>query len=159
MHNAKSKVIRLAQYEELQSVSQLMQTIFRLKMQGQYTKEGKENFEKLIALSALEKRYLEDNLFYIYIQDEDIKGMIEIESPCHIAFLFSSIEKQGIAKALCETALERNNEDICTVGAFSDAIDFYKKIGFVKVGDENTINGMNFTLMAKANPLHKNIQK
>lgn len=142
-------LIRLAEYEELQSICSLMKSVFKNKMQDYYTDEGIASFGVLVSLKSLQKRFLNNNLFYIYIKDEDIKGVIELESPCHIAFLFSALEKKGIAKDLCNFALKNNKEDICTVGAFSQSIAFYKKLGFIEVAEEKSLNGMTFTLMAK----------
>lgn len=142
-------MIRLAKYEELAKVSELMLDVFKKKMLSQYSAQGKKIFEKLISLSSLEKRFLSDNLFYIFIEDENIKGVLELEIPCHIAFLFVKEERKGIARKLCQKSLEQTSEEIYTVGAFASAVNFYKKIGFVEVSEERLVNGMCFTLMAK----------
>jgi Acetyltransferase (GNAT) domain len=141
--------IRLAEYDELKKLSQLMLEIFDLKMKEKYTSEAEASFVKEIALSSLEKRYLQDSLFYISIEDEEIKGVLELERPCHIAFLFVKEERKGIAKSLCAHALSNCKEEVCTVGAFKDAIEFYQKLDFMILSQEDSTSKLPFTLMAK----------
>ena len=143
------KSIRLAEYNELKLISQLMFNIFEEKMKDRYSIQGVENFKMQIKLTSLQKRFLADNIFYIYVQDGNIKGVLELERPCHIAFLFSKEPLKGIAKSLCLSALNETHEEICTVGAFKDAIGFYEKMGFVKISEEELIHEMPFTLMAQ----------
>jgi len=143
-------MIGLAKYEDLNTVSLLMQDVFEKKMKASYSSQGQECFSGLISLSAIQKRFLEGNLFYISIDDTDIKGVLEIEKPCHIAFLFIHEEGQGLGKELCSFALKESAELLCTVGAFKESIGFYKALGFVEVAKENTTQVMQFTLMAKS---------
>ena len=145
----KIKNIRLAEYNELALISQLMCELFHTKMQASYSKEGRKNFEAQIELAALQKRFLEENLFYIYIDYDDIKGVLELEKPCHIAFLFVKDERKGVGKNLCTIALENSTEEVCTVGVFEGAIGFYEKLGFIEVLEKKIFNAMEFTLMAK----------
>jgi len=145
----KTMLIRLAKHYELKRLSQLMLEIFNLKMKEKYTSEAKASFVKEIALSSLEKRYFQQNLFYISIEDDEIKGVLELERPCHIAFLFVKEERKGIAKSLCAHALSNSKEEVCTVGAFKDAIEFYQKLDFIILSQEDSTSKLPFTLMAK----------
>ncbi|PHR54260.1 MAG: hypothetical protein COA44_13650 [Arcobacter sp.] len=142
-------MIRLGEYEDLETIAQLMLDIFEQKMQAKYTKEGQCSFKELISLNSLQKRFLSNNIFYIYTKDKDIKGVIELESPYHIAFLFSKEVHKGIGKSLCEHAFKNTKEDICTVGAFEEALGFYKKLGFIEVSETKTFHDLPFTLMAR----------
>ena len=143
--------IRLAQYEDLESIAHLMLEIFEDRMQVKYSLEGRTVFKELISLSSLQKRFLSNNLFYISTDDGFIKGALELEKPCHIAFLFVQQERRGVGKALCTFALEKSTQEICTVGAFEEAIGFYEGLGFVQVAQEKKINNIAYTLMAKTN--------
>lgn len=142
--------IRLAEYDELKKLSQLMLEIFELKMKEKYTVEAQASLLEEIALPSLQKRYLQENPFYISIEDEEIKGVLEIERPCHIAYLFVKEEKKGIAKSLCLHALSNCKEEVCTVGAFKDAVGFYKKLDFIILSQEDSTSKLPFTLMAKS---------
>lgn len=126
-----------------------MLDIFDLKMKATYASEAEASFVNEIALSSLEKRYFQDSLFYISIEDEEIKGVLELEMPCHIAFLFVKDERKGIAKSLCAHAFSDCNEEVCTVGAYKDAIEFYHKLDFMILSQEESAGKLPFTLMAK----------
>ncbi len=142
-------MIRLAEYEELAVLSRLMKDLFSSKMQESYSEEGKSSLGLQLELSALQKRFLGKSLFYLYYDNGDIKGVLEIESPRHIAFLFVKEEGRGIAKALCNRAFGNMGEGVSTVGAFGKAIGFYTAMGFEKVSEEKIFHGIPFTLMAK----------
>lgn len=143
-------MIRLAEYEDLEGIAQLMYFVFQQKLQDSYSDKGRSNFLELISLSSLQKRFLSQSTFFISVDEDNIEAMIEIEEPCHIAFLFSKIENRGLARSLCEYALNEQEEEICTVGSVKGAIGFYKKLGFIQVGDETIAHDMSFTLMAKS---------
>jgi len=138
-----------AEFESLLKVSELMLEVFHEKMQTDDSEVGRKNFKEQIVLSSLEKRFLNNSLFYIFEDNEGMKGVLELEHPCHISFLFVKREHEGIASALCDTALKNSDEDICTVGAFSPSIGFYKRLGFIEVAPTKIIHEMKFTLMAR----------
>ena len=138
MFPEKTMQIRLAEYDELVKISQLMLEVFDLRMKDKYTLEEQTSFLNEIELNSLQKRYLQEDLFYIYIEDEEIKGVLELERPCHIAFLFVKEERKGIARGLCLHALSNSKEEMCTVGAFKDAIEFYKKLAFMILSQEDS---------------------
>jgi len=142
-------MIRLAQYEELPKIAELMLDVFNTKMRSLYSEDGQVSFSQLISLSSLEKRFLSHNSFYIFIENEDIKAVLELEDPCHIAFLFVGDEGKGLGKSLCLKAIENTSEEVCTVGAWSAAVSFYKKLGFIEIAEEKVVNEMPFILMAK----------
>jgi len=143
--------IRTAQYEDLEIISVLMLEVFESRMQEKYSDAGKKAFKELISLSSLQKRFLSDNLFYMSMDGALVKGVLELEKPCHIAFLFIKQERKGLGKELCSFALEKSLEEVCTVGAFEDSIGFYEHLGFSQVSKEAKVHDMAFTLMAKAN--------
>lgn len=143
--------IRLAQFDELESISVLMLEVFQTHMQKKYSDEGQKAFIELIALSSLKKRFLSGNLFYISLDKNYIKGVLELEKPCHIAFLFVKEPGEGRGKGLCSYALEKSSQEACTVGAFEDSIGFYESLGFMKISEKRKANDMEFTLMAKVN--------
>ena len=144
--SAEDIMIKKAEYMDLGLISLLMHTVFMTKMQSHYGEEGKKSFLEQIELASLQKRFLQGNVFYI---SENMTAVLEVEAPCHIAFLFVQEEEQGFGKALLSQALKDTAQDICTVGAFEEAIGFYRKVGFKTISDEKIFHGMAFTLMAK----------
>jgi len=138
--------MRIAKYEELESISLLMNELFYAQMQEAYTNEGQEVFLAQITQLSLEERFRNRSVFYI---DETINTVLEIEGNSHIAFLFSKEKGQGNAHKLCNYAFKKLSDGILTVGAFSEAIGFYEKEGFIKIAQEQVMHGLAFTLMAK----------
>jgi len=138
--------MRIAKYKELETISLLMKELFHTQMQEAYSKEGQEAFLSQITLHSLQERFQKSSVFYI---DATIDTILEIENSSHIAFLFSKIKGQGNAHKLCQYAFKQLPDGILSVGAFSKAIGFYEKEGFIKVKEEQILHGLSFTLMVK----------
>jgi len=143
------RTIRTAEYEELQTVSDLMSRVFKGPMQEDYSVEARETFLHEISLSSLQKRFFDKSMFYLASDDAEIEGVLELEQPSHIAFLFALKQGQGIGKALCEKVFERTMQGFVTVGAFPKAEGFYERLGFNKVGEENMSSHLPFVLMLR----------
>jgi hypothetical protein len=143
------RTIRTAEYEELHAVSDLMSRVFNGPMQEDYTLEAREIFLHEISLSSLQKRFFDTSVFYLACDDAEIEGVLELEEPLHIAFLFALKQGEGIGQALCEEVFESSNEGFVTVGAFPKATGFYEGLGFKKIGEENSSSHLPFVLMAR----------
>jgi hypothetical protein len=143
------RTIRTAEYEELQAVSSLMTRVFNGPMQKDYSPEAREVFLREISLSSLQKRFFDKSVFYLSCTDTEIEGVLELEQPSHIAFLFTLKQGEGIGKALCEKVFESPRQGFFTVGAFPKAAGFYEGLGFKKVGEENTSSHLPFVLMLR----------
>ncbi len=143
------KEVLIAEYEQLGAVSDLMSAVFRRSMENTYGDEGRQVFLDEISLSSLQKRFFDQSTFYLCYQNDEIKGVLELENPSHIAFLFVAKEGEGTGTLLCTKLFEALKEGYVTVGAFSKAVSFYEGLGFKKVSEENSSDRMPFTLMAK----------
>lgn len=143
------KDVQIAEYEQLESVSALMSAVFHRSMEDTYGDEGREVFLNEISLASLQKRFFDQSTFYLCCQNDEIKGVLELENPSHIAFLFVEKEGAGTGRLLCTKLFDDLQEGHVTVGAFSMAVGFYEGLGFEKVSEENSSDLMPFTLMAK----------
>lgn len=141
--------VQIAEYEQLESVSDLMSAVFHRSMEDTYGDEGREVFLNEISLASLQKRFFDQSTFYLCCQNDEIKGVLELENPSHIAFLFVEKEGAGTGRLLCTKLFDDLQEGHVTVGAFSMAVGFYEGLGFEKVSEENSSDLMPFTLMAK----------
>lgn len=141
--------VQIAEYEQLESVSDLMSAVFHRSMENTYSDEGREIFLNEISLASLQKRFFDQSTFYLCCQNDEIKGVLELENPSHIAFLFVEKEGAGTGRLLCTKLFDDLQEGYVTVGAFSMAVGFYEGLGFEKVSEENSSDLMPFTLMAK----------
>jgi GNAT superfamily N-acetyltransferase len=140
------QAIRVAEYDELQEVSDLMRDIFMRDMASEYSDEGHDALLHHISLSALEKRFLAGNQFYV---NEKISAVLEIESPSHIAFLMVKEQHAGWGARLLEHVYTAYPAAFYTVGAFPLSQPFYEKMGFVPFDTPRQVHGMPFTLMVK----------
>jgi len=143
------RAVQIAEYEQLEAVSGLMSAVFRRSMEDTYGDEGREAFLSEISLSSLQKRFFDQSTFYLCCQNNEITGILELENPSHIAFLFVEKEGEGTGKLLCSKLFDDVKEEYLTVGAFAKAVCFYERLGFEKVSEENSSDLMSFTLMAK----------
>ncbi|RUM64107.1 MAG: hypothetical protein DSZ04_03610 [Sulfurimonas sp.] len=139
-------MIREARYEELETISILMNGIFELKMREFYSPQAQIGFLNQITLKSLQESYNDKNIFYV---NEELTAVLEFETYSNIAFLFSKSENKGNAKALCQYAFEHKKSEALTVCAFKYAISYYEKIGFKQVSKEMILEGINFTIMER----------
>jgi GNAT superfamily N-acetyltransferase len=143
------RTIRTAEYEELQAVSDLMSSIFKGCMQEDYSVEAREIFLREISVSSLQKRFFDKSVFYLSCTDTEIEGVLELEQPSHIAFLFAAKQGEGIGKSLCDKVVEDCKEGFVTVGAFPGVTGFYERLGFTKVDVKNRSSHLPFVLMVR----------
>ena len=83
-----------------------------------------------------------------------IVGVIEVRNSNHISLFFvkKEYQNQGVGKKLHELAIEKCKTlkpDVNVIDVHSSpyAVPIYEKLGFVKVSDEQVVNGMRFTPM------------
>lgn len=122
-----------------------------------YTLEGATEFYKYANVDSLSKRS-KLNHFTILAKDKlQVIGIIEIRDLSHIAMFFvrSKSQKKGIGRALLDDAIkripkERDEIKALTVNSSPNAVEAYKKYGFITTGDEQNINGIRFIPMRLA---------
>jgi len=141
-------MIERAKKSDLNSISVLMNDVFESHMQEAYTQKGRENFRALLKLEMLVERFDNNSDFFIYRKNNEIEGVLELESGFHIAFLFVNYQGKGIGTALCKKLIDGDN-DLISVAAFPESISFYKKLGFSSVDEKRVVDGMPFVLMIK----------
>lgn len=119
-----------------------------------YSEEGINEFSKYITPEFTRYRLENDHFMLLALSREVIVGVIEVRNNNHISLFFVRKEYQnkGIGKKLNELAIVKCktcNPQISTIEAYSSpyAVPIYEKLGFVKVSDEQIVNGMRFTPM------------
>ncbi len=146
--------IELMKPEELMETLKLVRDVFDEFEAPGYSQEGIENFNQFANFENIQK-CLEENLKIIVAKIENkIVGMIAVRSYAHIAMLFvdKKFHRKGIAKNLVEKAKKyceqyHQNLEAITVNSSPYAVGFYEKMGFVKMSDEQIVDGIRFTPM------------
>lgn len=135
-------------------VSEIVAKVFQKYIAPGYSNRGIEEFNNYLQPDFIERRYRNQNLFYLAKDEERVIGMIELKDRNHISLLFVDDEyhKKGIAKQLFQCVLERikhdgNVVDEITVNSSPYAVDIYEKMGFYKIEEEQEKNGIRFIPM------------
>ena len=97
-------------------------------------------------------RLAQNHFALVAVENRVITGLIEVRSYSHISLLFVKKEyhRKGIAGELLKSALEKCRQEksylrFLGVNSSPYAVHIYEKLGFVKTGPEQTINGIRFT--------------
>jgi SAM-dependent methyltransferase len=118
-----------------------------------YSQQGIEEFKKYVNSVALKSRLQNYKSFVILAINRDQPvGIIEIRLFNHVSLFFvkKDFQRKGIAHELLNKALEKcmnNNPQLEYVDVNSSpyAVGTYERLGFIKTGLEQVINGIRFT--------------
>ena len=137
--------------QDFKAISLFMIKEFNTSIRIEYCIQGQKTFLHDITVPALKKRFKEGAHCFVYEENDEILGCVEIEDPSHVTFLFVTQRRQrkGLATQLIEHAATQINEQFLSVAALPSKQKFYEKVGFVVVDEEKTVNSIPFILMAK----------
>lgn len=112
-----------------------------------YSKEGLKTFYQ----SVIENEaYLNSIQLYGAYDGETLLGVIATRNGGnHIALFFvdGAHHRQGIGRALFQTALKNSTSNEITVNSSPYAIEVYHRLGFADTASEQTTDGMRYTPM------------
>ena len=128
-----------------------------MKFQGDvYTGEGVQNFVEFITDNKLFRMFQEQEYHLWVAKDtkENIIGMGSLRSGNHISLLFvdEKWHKTGVGRAIMtemENFVKAADMDNITVNSSPYAVDFYHKLGFADLSEEQLNSGMYITPMRK----------
>ena len=150
----KPPVIRLLEKEDIIPAMDMVWEVFSEFIAPDYEQQGIDEFKRFIDPAHIsEKQASGEFKLWGAFDDEKPVGIIAIGPPLRIALL--SVDKryhrQGIARKLFETALadktKTDGHNKITVNASPYAVNIYKRLGFVPMDKEQTVNGLRFTSM------------
>jgi GNAT superfamily N-acetyltransferase len=120
----------------------------------EYTLEGIGEFKAYIELDVVKEKISAGTLkFWGCFFEDAVVGVIAMRPPCHVSLLFvdAGHQRQGIARALFDTALESYQEQRrpmeVTVNSSPFAVDIYRRLGFIPTDTEQELNGIRYTPM------------
>lgn len=121
-----------------------------------YGPMGVKNFRNFLSDAKLHRMFvLGKYLLFVAKIDGETVGMITLRDETHISLLFVSAEyhHMGIGSSLIEYVQEyivrEQMQNQVTVDAAPYAADFYRKLGFQDIGQEQRVEGIRFVPMRK----------
>lgn len=133
--------------KQLDDAQTLILDVFNKYEATNYPEGGKKAFEDAIH----SKEYLDSLTAYGAFDNNQIVGIIASRSEgTHVALFFvdGRYHRQGIGRKLWQFLLKSCNSDIITVNSSLYAVEVYKKLGFIPMGDVQKDNGIQFVPMA-----------
>lgn len=133
--------------EEVDEANRLVSTCFDRHVRHTCTPEGTDELHRAVHLMLYEAP---ENHFTLVAREEDrVVGLITVRDACHICLLFVDAGRlgQGIGRALFESAVARCLEEepglkLMDVHSSLYAVEFYDKLGFERIGEKRTQNGI-----------------
>ncbi|MFW1755044.1 GNAT family N-acetyltransferase [Acinetobacter wanghuae] len=118
--------------------------------------EGREKFNLQMILQLIEHP---DIHYFVYLQANEIVGVMAYREPAHIVHFFvKEIQQgQGIGRALwnhMQAVMDTVDTQIITVNSSCFAEKIYRKMGFESVSDVIEAHGLRFIQMQK-NQMHE----
>ena len=140
---------------EEQDVCNLANHVFNQYVAPVYEQEGIDEFFRFSNPNAMKERTRSEGFVLVAYQDDKLVGMIEFFPPNVIAMLFVTLQHHGIAKGLLARLITKAKETIpdlkkLIVHSSPYAENIYKKLEFIKTGDETIENGIIYIPMERS---------
>ncbi len=146
---------RLSDFE-VEDASALALRVFDEFVATQFSDEGQQEFHRYASPNAIRERNRAGCLTFAAQRDGRLVGMLHLRDGEHIAMLFveRDSQRQGIGRSLIGAATEyvRARQPpvrVLTVASTPNAIEAYRKLGFVSVGSEQVLKGIRFVSMMR----------
>ena len=135
-------------------VCELVRQVFNEFLAADYGTTGAEEFFSFANPVAMRERVKAGGSVLVASTPDSLVGMLEFAPPDRIAMLFVSLRHQGIAKRLLASAIHRvrtANPSVSklTVHSSPYAEPIYRKMGFNRVGDTTTEQGIIYIPMER----------
>ena len=139
-------MIRPLREEEKESALRLIWKVFNEYEAPDYEPEGTAEFKKTLN----DDEYLAGIRYYGAFDQDTLAGVLGIrEQKAHICFFFvdGAYHRKGIGTGLFAKICEDHTNRTITLNSSPYGLPFYKALGFIPTGHEQTVNGIRFTPM------------
>ncbi len=143
--------IRVAHDNELGTVALLASEVFDEFIAPFYSPEGREEFHRYAATQALRERNRADHVTLIARKEGQVIGMLHLRQGRHVAMLFvhRAHQRGGVGRKLVNVAAELSLSRGCsacqlTVNSSPNAVEAYRRLGFLLLGPEQVAHGIRF---------------
>lgn len=139
------KITSLHTREERMCALDLAWAVFKVFEANEYGVEGTQNFRFFLD----SEEAIQHLIIYGAYEQSTLIGMLAIRLPHHISLFFVSEQhqKKGIGKALFQEYQKRMPTNLITVNSSPYAVTIYEKLGFVKDGEKQSKDGIQYTPM------------
>ena len=148
-------VYRPMEPADAEAVSRLILDSFGEFIAGEYSDEGRAEFNRFVQPEAIVDRSRSNHFVLVALAGERLAGVIELRDNDHVSLLFvdSRFQRQGLARELLMRALSvarpaKPGLDRVTVNSSRFGVPIYEKLGFRQTGPERSVNGIVFIPMA-----------
>ena len=134
---------------DIQEVSRIVTAAFLDSIAEGLSEKGIATFKELSSPEAFARRMNEDNCMFVYEEQGQIMGMIELKEGRHVAMMFVSpiYQNQGVGRELIQVALSHSRVQSVTVSAALPSVAAYQRYGFEVVGVEQEKQGLRYIPM------------
>jgi GNAT superfamily N-acetyltransferase len=146
--------IRELAEDEIAAAYALVSAVFDEFVAPLFSDEGIRGFKSFIEPPKLLER-LKANSFMLAAEiDDELVGIIGVRDWCHVSLLFvrGDHQRRGIAKLLLAEAVKRCQKakpdlEKITVNSSPNAVEAYRRLGFVATSEEQLTNGIRYVPM------------
>lgn len=109
--------IRKLVESDLEAVSALCISAFMTAVAPSLSPQGVATFTQIAAADSFAKRMAGDNLMLVFVQENQVLGVIELKEGRHVAMLFVDPQQQsrGVGRQLVAAALAHARSEVVTV--------------------------------------------
>lgn len=154
--------IRAMTTADLPRVSQICMQAFMTSVAGTLSQQGIDTFSQIAASESFRTRLENDNTMLVYVDGDDVLGVVELKAGRHLAMLFVDPLHQGrgIGRQLVATILRQAETEQVTVSASMSSVLAYLRYGFQCCGEVAESAGLVYQPMQiapAADPEHTSI--
>lgn len=142
-------IIERLRNTDLLQVSQLIKKAFDDSVAPTLSEEGVVTFKGGLTPESIQSRLDQGNPFIVCRSDTSIVGVGEIRNSNHLNLLFvePTMQKKGIGRKIFSALLNTVQESEVTVNSSLNAVEAYKKFGFIENGLANEVRGIKYQPM------------
>ena len=141
---------------EVEDAAELSRRVFDEFVAAEHSAEGREEFARYASIAALRERHGAGCVTFAAEREGRLVGMLHLRNGNHIAMLFVEglSQRQGIGFGLVCAAEQyvlarQPPAQALTVASTPNALDAYRRMGFVPLGGEQVTKGLRFVLMER----------
>lgn len=136
--------IRSLTPDDLPRVSQICREAFMASVAGTLSQQGIDSFSQIATSENFRTRLEGDNAMRVYVEGEEVLGVVELKAGRHLAMLFIDPLHQGrgIGRQLVTAILPQARTEVVTVSASLSSVPAYLKYGFHCCGDVAESSGL-----------------
>lgn len=143
-------MIRLATKEDASAIGALIRASAEAHILPDLSDEGRARFLADHDDASIAQRMRDGFVYHVAERGGELVGVVGMRPPAHLYHLFviDSARQQGVGRRLWEHAWRAiGSPAVVTVNASLNAVDAYRRFGFVDAGESKDVGGVVFQPM------------